>query len=172
MIGVRKMKIKPISSAILALALTTTINLPVKADTDRNCRIDRNTGVEICENLNPRDERWDRDYRRNNTVEGRIDELYREVLDRRGDRGGLRAYRNRVVRDGWNYARVRQDLARSREATEKIRNMYRGIVGRNPDEDTIRRYQVALERGWSMDRVRDELRNSREARERDFNYRR
>jgi len=152
---IKKMKIKPIAGAILGLAVTTAVALPVKADDSRNCRIDRNTGVQICENRNNPNQRYD-------TVEQRIDQLYREVLGRRADRAGLRAYSDRIMRAGWDYARVRRELARSAEARENIRNSYRQIIGRNPDSDTIRRYQVNLERGWSLDRVRQDIARSGE----------
>ena len=152
---IKKMKIKPIAGAILGLVVTTAVVLPVKADESRNCRIDRNTGVLICENRNNRNQRYD-------TVEQRIDQLYREVLGRRADRDSLRAYSDRILRAGWDYSQVRSELARSAEARENIRNSYRQIIGRNPDSDTIRRYQVNLERGWSIDRVRQELTRSRD----------
>ena len=162
---IKKMKIKPIAGAILGLAVTTAVVLPVKADESRNCRIDRNTGVQICENRNNRDQRYD-------PVEQRIDQLYREVLGRRADRDSLRAYSDRILRAGWDYSQVRSELARSAEARENITNLYRQIIGRNPDSNTIRRYQVNLERGWSIDRVRQELARSRDGnRNRRNNYR-
>jgi len=149
------MKTKSIIGTILGLAVTTTIALPVKAD-EYNCRIDRRTGMEICENRDRRDDR-----RNSSTVERRIDELYREVLGRRADETGLRNYSDRVSRNGWSYERVRRELALSREASEQIRNTYRQVNRRNPDSETIRRYQTALARGSSLDEVRREIQNSR-----------
>ncbi|MDJ0726355.1 MAG: DUF4214 domain-containing protein [Prochloraceae cyanobacterium] len=147
------MKTKSIIGTILGLALTTTIALPVKAD-EYNCRIDRRTGMEICENRDRRNDRYDR-------VERRIDELYREVLGRRADREGLRLYSDRVNRQGWRYDQVRRNLAQSPEAIEQIRNSYRQIYRRNPDSETIRRYQNDLATGSSLDEVRRDIQDSR-----------
>jgi len=164
------MKLKPIAGAILGLTITTALTtLPVKADEDRNCRVDRN-GIQICRNNdddrnernNRNDERNNRNderYNRNDRVEREIERLYQEVLGRRADRGGLNAYTNRVVRDGWDYSRVRRELAQSSEARDKIRQIYRETLRENPDENIVRRYQIALERGWSLDRVREEFQN-------------
>lgn len=167
------MKIKPVVGSLLGLALVATMTgTPVKADEDnRRCWYDRRTDRIECLNGRNRYDRRDNRYRR---VEDRVDRLYREVLGRRADRSGLRAYTNRVVRGGWSYGDVRRELARSREARTQINRLYREILGRSADRRGLISYQRRLERGWSMAQVRRDLMNSSEGRRRDryYDYRR
>ena len=50
----------------------------------------------------------------------RIDRLYREILGRPADQGGLRNYQQRLI-DGWSLDRIRQTLADSEEAQNRGR---------------------------------------------------
>ena len=173
------MKIKPIIGvAILALAAFAA---PARGQ-GRNCWVDDRTGRVVCNERRDRyndsfeernrryneqrNRRYDRDRNyRHSEIENRIAQLYREVLGRNPDRGGLRTYTQRVL-DGWDYRRVRRDLARSREARDRINQLYWEILGRNADRGGLRTYQRHLENGWSLRQVREELRRSPEARSR------
>ena len=170
------MKIKPIiGAAILTLAAFAT---PARGQ-GRNCWVDDRSGQVICserrdrynDRFEERNRRYDRDRNyRYTEIENRITQLYREVLSRNPDRGGLRTYTQRVL-DGWDYRRVRRDLARSPEARDRINQLYREILGRNADRGGLRNYQRHLENGWSLRQVREELIRSPEARSRNRNRR-
>ncbi|NEP03180.1 MAG: DUF4214 domain-containing protein [Symploca sp. SIO2E9] len=111
------------------------------------------------------DRRYDnsRDLRRRDEVYRGINDLYRDVLGRQGDRRGIRTYAERVLSGDWDYAKVRRELAVSREARERINQLYREILRRDADRDGLRTYQNNLEQGWSLERVRRDLMESDEA---------
>jgi hypothetical protein len=96
-----------------------------------------------------------------NSLEDRIDRVYREVLGRPADRDGLRTYVNRVRDRNWSLERVRNELAGSREAESAIDRAYQEILGRNADRNGLRTYVRRLQSGWSIQRIREDLMNSR-----------
>ncbi|MGQ4646811.1 hypothetical protein [Lyngbya aestuarii] len=98
-------------------------------------------------------------------VNKRINEIYREVLGRNADSGGLRTYGERVTSGDWDYEKVRDDLADSREARDKINQIYREILRRDVDNSGLKTYTNRLREGWSLADVRRDLANSREARQ-------
>lgn len=180
------MKNKATIVAILGIAGMGIFAAPDLAQADRICRVDGRTGRLICQDdydrnrpdRNRRDRSIDRFEERNRRynnrygqIEARVDRLYREVLGRRADRGGLRNYTQRVI-DGWNYNRVRLELARSREAREKINRIYREELGRNADRNGVSTYQRHLANGWSLNEVRDHIRRNYRDRNRRRRYRR
>ncbi|NET49252.1 MAG: DUF4214 domain-containing protein, partial [Merismopedia sp. SIO2A8] len=59
---------------------------------------------------------------------------------------------DRILSGDWDYAKVRRELAGSREARERINQLYREILRRDADRDGLRTYQKNLERGWSLER--------------------
>lgn len=105
-----------------------------------------------------------RDTRRREDVYRGINDLYRDVLGRQGDRRGIRTYADRVLSGDWDFSKVRRELAGSREATQRINQLYREILRRDADRDGLKTYQRNLEQGWSLERVRRDLMESDEAR--------
>ncbi|NEO32061.1 MAG: DUF4214 domain-containing protein [Symploca sp. SIO3C6] len=178
---------KPILLTITGLIMTTALAAPAQAQR-RYCIVSEYNSEVVCgrraterevEWYNRRydrrerrrddgryDRRYDnsRDTRRRDYVYREINDLYRDVLGRSGDRRGIRTYADRILSGDWDYAKVRRELAGSREARERINQLYREILRRDADRDGLRTYQKNLERGWSLERVRRDLLESDEAR--------
>ncbi len=107
-----------------------------------------------------------------------IRSAYRDLLGREPDDAGLRQYRRRVAQDDWTEQDVRDDIRKSPEyrerttmtpakAEEIVRQAYRSVLGREPDEAGARGYiQNVLRNGWTQREVERELRNSPEYRNR------
>jgi hypothetical protein len=100
-----------------------------------------------------------------------ITRLYREVLGRDPDPGGLNHYRQ-LWRDGWTQGRIRDDLRRSAEGREGyartvITRVYRDLLGRDPDPGGYATYEKLIrERGWTERQVREAIMSSDEYRQR------
>jgi hypothetical protein len=100
-----------------------------------------------------------------------ITRLYRELLGRDPDPGGLNHYRQ-LWRDGWTQGRIRDDLRRSAEGRESyartvITRAYRDLLGRDPDPGGYATYERNIrERGWSERQVREAIMSSQEYRQR------
>lgn len=107
-----------------------------------------------------------------------IRSAYRDLLGREPDDAGLRQYRRRVLQDDWTEQDVRDDIRKSPEYRERttmtpakadqiVRQAYRSVLGREPDEAGARGYiQRVLRDGWTQRDVERELRNSAEYRNR------
>jgi hypothetical protein len=146
------------------------------AEAQRTCIIDNQNRV-ICGRLyNPNnDNNYDSDdynngnnfgnnnFGRRREVERAVNTIYLEVLGRASDSNGLRTYTDRVLRNSWNYGRVRQDLAQSPEARSAINRIYVEILRRNADPNGMNIYLRELQNGQSLDWVRQQLANSDEA---------
>lgn len=120
------------------------------------------------------------DYRkyRNDTSErpaAAIRSAYRDILGRDPDREGLRAYRQKMVREGWTEQDVRNELRQSPEyqtserriasADRIIRRAYRNVLNREPDPEGLAAYrQHVIENGWEYHDLRQVLARSEEAR--------
>lgn len=168
------MKFKLITATILGIAGIGLFAAPSLAE---RCRVDSRTGGMICEgdrnnrrNVDRRDVNRDRSMdsfeernrrynNRHGELEVRVDRLYREVLGRRPDRGGLRTYTDKML-DGWDDNRVRLELSRSQEAKNNIDRIHREELGRRADRDDLRTYQRHLANGWSLSEVRNDVRRS------------
>ncbi|MGB3557720.1 MAG: DUF4214 domain-containing protein, partial [Geitlerinemataceae cyanobacterium] len=82
---------------------------------------------------------------------------------RRPDRDGLRNYVRRFSQ-GASLEDIREEIADSREARDRIDEIYRQVLGRSADRDGLRDYQRKLADGWDIDRVQREIERSDEAR--------
>ena len=162
------MKVKSIIVGLAILGLGG-LAAPVRAQTGQNCWVDNRTNVVVCEHQDRRDDCSYPENRRYNDpyaeIKINITAIYRQVLGRDPDPAGLRSYTERLLRD-WDYSQVRQSLARSHEASQRINQLYLEILGRNADPEGLRTYQKHLETGWTLNQVREELIRSPEARSR------
>jgi hypothetical protein len=104
-----------------------------------------------------------------------IRSAYRDILGRDPDREGLRAYRQKMVREGWTEQDVRDELRRSPEyqssarrtasADRIIRRAYRDVLNREPDPEGLAAYRhEVIENGWEYHDLRQVLARSEEAR--------
>ena len=105
-----------------------------------------------------------------------IRRAYRDILGRDPDPEGLRAYRIKMIDQGWSEQDVREALRNSPEyasggvrnasADRIVRRAYQDILGREPDAAGLETYRRNIvERGWDEQDVRTALRRSAEARE-------
>jgi len=112
-----------------------------------------------------------------------IRQVYREVLEREADEGGINHYRQQAAK-GWSIDQIRQDLMNSNERraleankaqaaqaaaaqkdaelTSAIKQAYCDILERDADEGGIAHYKSQIVKGWTLDQVRQDLLNSRE----------
>jgi hypothetical protein len=98
-----------------------------------------------------------------------IHRAFREVLGRNADPDGLRTYRERLLRDGWNEQQIIEQLQRSKEARgvnadEAIHKAYREVLGRDADPNGLAHYRAKWRDGWTQGQIRDDLRRSHEGR--------
>jgi hypothetical protein len=103
-------------------------------------------------------------------VDAMITQAFREVLRRPPDPAGLRTYRDRVINDGWTERDVIRQLQRSEEArgidpTTAITQIYREVLGRDPDPNGLAHYRSKWREGWTQGQIRDDLRRSHEGRD-------
>lgn len=112
-----------------------------------------------------------------------IKQVYREVLEREADEGGINHYRQQAAK-GWSIDQIRSDLMNSNErraleaskaqaaqaaaaqkdaeTTAAIKQAYRDILERDADEGGIAHYKSQIAKGWTIDQVRQDLLNSNE----------
>ena len=96
---------------------------------------------------------------------------YLDLFGREPDWHGLRAWRERLVREGWSEREFREQLRRSDEfrtqnIEELITRAYRDNLGRAPDPEGFRNYRrLMLDHGWSIGQVRADIARSGERRE-------
>jgi len=101
-----------------------------------------------------------------------IRDSFLEWLGREPDPGELRAFRSRLLDQGWTERMLRDHLRSDdryrREAADlMVRRAYREVLGREADASGLRTYiRNLLERGWTESDVRDDLRKSPEFRNR------
>lgn len=98
-----------------------------------------------------------------------ITRAYLDVLDRRPDPNGLRHYREQLMGRGWTERQLVQDLQRSAEARAidpdvAIAQLYRDVLGRDPDPHGLAHYRRKWREGWTRAAIRDDLRRSEEGR--------
>ncbi|MCU0517573.1 MAG: DUF4214 domain-containing protein [Oscillatoria sp. Prado101] len=91
-----------------------------------------------------------------------INEIYRDVLERDADYGGLRNWVRKLER-GATLRDIREEIARSREAQDRIRDLYREVLGREADAGGIRTWVGELADGDSLLDVRKKIADSQEA---------
>ena len=112
-----------------------------------------------------------------------IRQVYREVLEREADEGGINHYRQQAAK-GWTIDQIRNDLMNSNErraleaskaqaaqqaaaqkdaeTTAAIKQAYRDILERDADEGGLAHYKSQIAKGWTLDQVRQDLLNSNE----------
>lgn len=112
-----------------------------------------------------------------------IRQVYREVLEREADEGGINHYRQQAA-GGWTIDQIRSDLMNSNERkqleankaqaaqsaaaqkdaelTSAIKQAYRDILERDADDGGIAHYKSQVTKGWTIDQVRQDLLNSNE----------
>jgi hypothetical protein len=104
------------------------------------------------------------------SVEYRVDlpdsktkRAYQNVLGREADPSGIESYRKKLVDRGWTEKDVENDLRRSPEFRNRsfedvVRRVYREVLGRDPDPDSLARYSRQMrEQGLTEDQLREQL---------------
>jgi hypothetical protein len=102
---------------------------------------------------------------------------YQDILERDPDPAGLRAYRSRIIDDGWTEQQVREALRSSPEYREKntmtrpkaeeiVRRAYLSVLKREPDAGSRGYVDRVLRDKWTQQDVERELRRSPEYRQR------
>src|SRR5438045_4885674 len=99
-----------------------------------------------------------------------VTRAYREVLNRPPDPEGLRTYRDRLMFEGWTERQIVEQLQRSGEARgvnpdESIRQIYREVLGRDPDANGLAHYRAKWRDGWTQGQIRADLQRSAEGRD-------
>lgn len=133
---------------ITALILSTSNALPVRA-------VDEIQGRSLWQVLIAQD----RDEYRNFEA---INRIYREILERDADYRGLKTWSRQLER-GSSLRDIRQDIARSPEAKDKIRKIYAEILEREADYMGLETWTKQLAEGSSLRDVRKKIAESREA---------
>ena len=101
-------------------------------------------------------------------VERIIRKAYRDILSREPDDTGMRAYRRRMLDEGWSEQRLRNHLSESIEARgPELKRMviraYEDLLDRQPSQSEIDHYvQVAYSDKWEEKKLRKMIRESRE----------
>jgi TorA maturation chaperone TorD len=108
------------------------------------------------------------------SAERLVKRVYRDMLGREPDAGGLATYASRVMRDGWSERELRASIERSPEYRERntmtrekaeqiVRAAYRAVLKRDADDAGLRSYvPKVMQDKWSQARVEQELRQSDE----------
>jgi len=97
-----------------------------------------------------------------------IRRVYKDLLGREPDTGGLRNYRSLMIDQGWTEQMVRDQVRHGdefrREGVDKIiRRAYLDVLGREADPSGLNQYRKAIiDKGWTEGDVRDDLRRSAE----------
>jgi hypothetical protein len=93
---------------------------------------------------------------------------YRDLLGREPDLPGLHYYRGMMIEQGWSERMVRENIRRGEEfrrdgVDRLIRQAYRDLLGRDPDENGLRNYRkLIIDREWNDTDLRENIRQSRE----------
>jgi SOS response regulatory protein OraA/RecX len=104
------------------------------------------------------------------SVEYRVDlpdsktkRAYQKILGREADPSGIESYRKKLVDRGWTEKDVENDLRRSPEFRNRsmediVRRVYREVLGRDPDPDSLARYSREMrEQGLTEAQLRAQL---------------
>ena len=104
------------------------------------------------------------------SVEYRVDlpdaktkRAYQNVLGREADPSGIESYRKKLVDRGWTEKDVENDLRRSPEFRNRsfediVRRVYRDVLGRDPDPDSLARFSRQMrEQGLTEAQLRAQL---------------
>jgi hypothetical protein len=95
-----------------------------------------------------------------------INSIYREVLKRDPDGGGLQNYLHQLM-NGRSAESIRSEIASSVESRRLIiADIYREVLKREPDEGGMQNYLQQLSGGRSAASIKDEISNSIECIER------
>lgn len=141
------MKVKILATAALILSISYAV--PVRAAGEFQGR-SLGVGTLISQNRNEQ---------RNMEA---INRIYREVLDRDADYRGLRTWSRQLER-GSSLRDIREEIARSPEAEDKIREIYAEVLGREADRRGLQTWTDQLANGGSLGDVRKRVAESREA---------
>ncbi|MBW4682388.1 MAG: DUF4214 domain-containing protein [Microcoleus vaginatus WJT46-NPBG5] len=153
-----KMKGKILASA--ALLFTMSLAAPVKAANAVNFNgMLASQDCQMCGVNSPALIAQSSDDRQ---VYDAINRIYREVLGRDADYRGLRTWA-RELENGGTLQDIREEIARSDEAENRIEDIYREVLGRNADSRGTRTWVNALAGGASLRDVRERVADSREA---------
>lgn len=105
-----------------------------------------------------------------------IRRAYQDILQREPDTAGLRAYRSRMIDEGWSEQQVREALRTSPEnrqrrvmdrqatAEEMVRRAYLSVLNREPDARSRGYVDRVLRDNWTQQDLERELRKSPEYR--------
>lgn len=94
-----------------------------------------------------------------------VAQIYREVLGREPDPGGLRIYIDVLAR-GVSVLEVRRIIANSEESKSRIARIYREVLGREPDPGGLQNYVNVLSGGATLAGIRRAIAGSPEAQSR------
>lgn len=95
-------------------------------------------------------------------AENQVKQLYREVLDREGDPGGVEG-NVKLLASGGKLADVRFNLANSPESKSNVNKIYQEVLDREGDADGVQGFVNALEKDAKLSDVRYAIANSNEA---------
>lgn len=160
------MKTSVLLSVLTASGLISlTVAAPAQAQS--TCVVNRYNQV-VCRDR----DNYRYDYRYNNQrplrtrVETRQDvrDVYRDVLGREAERGGLGNWSRQVTRGGDSLQDVREGIANSQEAQNQINQIYQDVLGRDVDASGLETWRESLEDGESINDVRRAIERSEEAR--------
>ncbi|HEY9668030.1 MAG TPA: DUF4214 domain-containing protein [Coleofasciculaceae cyanobacterium] len=139
--------------SITALLSATSIATPAQANVP--CPGDGTESLCLAQTYR-RSRSYDRRYGGYDYYYNEINQIYREVLGREVDPNGLQTYSRRLER-GDSLREIREDIAESSEAKDRIARIYRELLGRNPSGRTVRDYSRRLKDGWTLSDVRADL---------------
>ncbi|MBJ7297269.1 MAG: DUF4214 domain-containing protein, partial [Dolichospermum sp.] len=86
-------------------------------------------------------------------AKGKVIGIYRDVLGREPDGGGLQGWIDALERN-FTLLQIRNAFGHSEEAKGKVIGIYRDVLGREPDAGELQSYLDALGRDWSLAQVR------------------
>jgi hypothetical protein len=104
--------------------------------------------------------------------EREIDRAFRELLQRKPTGAETREYRRHIVAEGWDRARLSDEIRsgreyRTREAEAIVGRVYRDLLGREPDPTGLEIYRREIvDHHWDERRLREVIRGSDEYRQR------
>ncbi len=139
-------------------------------DRDHGRGNDRDRGRDDWGHDRGRDDRGpNSDYwRHQREVERMVKRVYQDVLGRAPDQRGLELYVGIVEDRGWDESRLRREMEKSPEyrntvVPQQITELYRDVLGREPDPAGLRFYTNKVVRNnWSMTKVKRALQDSPE----------
>jgi hypothetical protein len=82
--------------------------------------------------------------------------IYRQVLGRDGDNGGLGNYQNGLA-SGWSLDGVRSEIAHSAEAQSDLARLFNSALGRDPSAAELAGAESRLTQGGSLQGLQNDL---------------